>query len=140
MQELNGQRMNDELKESIKPYLLDCSRFMDDILLIEIPDDALNTFDYRELRRDIGPLLQASKKVILDLGLVEFVDSSGCGTLMSCLRKVKMNDGILKICNLTPQVTEIFRLIQLHTVFDIYDSVEEAVSSFDCNDQFEIKI
>ncbi len=67
---------------------------------------------------------------VVDLSKVGFVDSSFLGTLVIGLKKTKIKNGALKICELQPPVRAMFELARLYRIFDIYDTLEEAVSSY----------
>lgn len=68
--------------------------------------------------------------LILDLDGIRFIDSSGFGVFLSIMKTAANNHGLFKICNIGSEVMELFKLLQLHNVFEIYNSVEEAVASF----------
>ncbi len=70
-------------------------------------------------------------KLILDLEGIEFIDSSGFGVFLSIMKTANNNYGYFKICNITPEVMELFKLLQLHNVFEIYSTLEDCLKSFD---------
>jgi len=69
-------------------------------------------------------------KVLVDLGEVSFIDSSGLGALVSGFKSAMAAKGRLALAGLQAQVHSMFELTRLNRVFDIYPTVEEAVSSF----------
>ena len=69
-------------------------------------------------------------RLALNLEGVKFVDSSGFGVFLSILKTANSNQGQFKLCNIRPEVLELFKLLQLHNVFDLYDSQEECIGSF----------
>ncbi len=83
-----------------------------------------------EFKRQMAPLLQGNPHVVLDLGRVRFVDSSGCGAILSCLKTVIAQGGDLKLCHVQPRVRTTFELIRLHRICEIYPTREDAVASF----------
>jgi len=83
-----------------------------------------------EFKRQMAPVLQASPRVVLDLNRVKFVDSSGCGAILSCLKNLTSTGGDLKLCRITPRVRTTFELIRLHRICEIFDTREEAVAAF----------
>lgn len=95
-----------------------------------IPVDELDAGNADEFRRDIGPVLQSSTKVVLDLSRLRFVDSSGLGAMLSCLRQLTANHGDLKLCGMSKQVRTLFEVVRMHRIFDIYASQEEAARAF----------
>jgi len=101
-----------------------------DVAAVSVPVDELDASNASELKRDIAPLLQANVKVVLDLGRVRFMDSSGLGAMLSCLRQLSAKKGDLKLCGLSKQVRGAFELVRLHRIFDIYPSRAEAVLAF----------
>ena len=56
--------------------------------------------------------------------------SSGFGVFLSALKAASNNYGQFKICNVNKDVTELFRLLQLHHVFEIYDELDACIASF----------
>jgi anti-sigma B factor antagonist len=69
-------------------------------------------------------------KLILNLEGIKFIDSSGFGVFLSILKTANNNHGQFKICSLTKEVTDLFRLLQLHNVFEIYNTQDECLVSF----------
>lgn len=67
--------------------------------------------------------------LIIDLEGIKFIDSSGFGVFLSLMKAAKSSNGKFKICNLKPDVMELFKVLQLHNVFDIYDNVEECITN-----------
>ena len=90
--------------------------------------DASNT---KEFKSQVSPLIKAKAKLVFDLTKVKFVDSSGLGALLSCLRRVNAEGGDLKICGVTKQVRLIFELVRLHRIFEMFNTREEAAKVFD---------
>jgi anti-sigma B factor antagonist len=83
------------------------------------------------LRSAIRRLLGEGKKnILLNLGQVGYVDSSGIGELVSSFTAVNKEGGKLKLLNLTQKIQDLLAITKLLTVFDVYDSEDEAISSF----------
>ena len=100
------------------------------ILIIEPGEKVLDARTSKDFRKQMDEKLSGSRKVILNLAGLTFVDSSGLGTLLSCLRQVTAEGGDMKLCGLTAQVRAVFQLVRMHRLFDIYNTQEEAVESF----------
>lgn len=84
-----------------------------------------------EVRNTVRDLLQAGKKdILLNLGEVSYVDSSGIGELVSSFTTVANQGGRLKLLNLTKKLRELLAITKLLTVFDSYDEEREALASF----------
>ena len=69
-------------------------------------------------------------KLVIDLEGIKFIDSSGFGVFLSLMKAANNSNGKFKICNLKPDVMELFQVLQLHNVLDIYNNVDECISSF----------
>ena len=84
------------------------------------------------LRGIIVDLLnRGQKQILLNLGNVSYIDSSGLGSLVSAFSSVKRQEGELKLLGLTNKVHDALQLTKLYTVFDIKDDEAEAIKSFD---------
>ena len=73
---------------------------------------------------------QGKKKVLLNLGGVKYIDSSGIGELIANYTTLKRGGGQLKLLNLTDRVQNLLVITKLLTVFDAYDNEAEALKSF----------
>jgi anti-sigma B factor antagonist len=73
---------------------------------------------------------QSKKKVVIDLGKVDWMNSTGLGILISGLTTLRNNGGELKLANVTEKIQSLLTITKLITVFECFDSVEEAVKSF----------
>ncbi len=83
------------------------------------------------LRDEVHKLLaKGSKKIVLNLAEVNYIDSSGLGELVSAYTAVKNAGGELKLLNLTTKVRDLLVITKLVTVFDVKDTEAAAVSSF----------
>ncbi|HEX6968842.1 MAG TPA: STAS domain-containing protein [Micromonosporaceae bacterium] len=77
----------------------------------------------------VGVIAAGSRKVIVDLARVEFLDSSGLGVLVGGLRRLRAVDGTLVIvCDREP-LLKIFRITALDRVFSIYPTVDAAIGA-----------
>ena len=84
-----------------------------------------------QLREVVRGLLErGKKKLLINLGGVDYVDSSGIGELVSCFTTTKNQGGQLKLLNLTKKIRDLLQITKLLTVFDTYDDEAEAVKSF----------
>ncbi|AGK76962.1 Stage II sporulation protein [Streptomyces microflavus DSM 40593] len=75
-------------------------------------------------------LNDGSTKILLDLKNVTTIDSSGIGELVSAYTTATNRGAKLKLVNLPPKIHDILAITQLITVFDVYDTEDEAVKSF----------
>ncbi len=83
------------------------------------------------LRDSIRDLVGAgNKKILLNLGDVTYIDSSGIGELVSAFTSVRNQGGELKLLNLTKKVHDLLQITKLYTVFDIKDDEAAAIQAF----------
>jgi len=82
----------------------------------------------RETVRDL--LGKGNKKILLNLGDVSYIDSSGIGELVSAYTTVRNQGGELKLLNLTKKVHDLLQITKLYTVFDVKDDETSAVKAF----------
>jgi anti-sigma B factor antagonist len=82
----------------------------------------------RDIVRDM--IAKGNKKILLNLGDVTYIDSSGIGELVSAFTTVRNGGGELKLLNLTKKVHDLLQITKLYTVFDIKDDEPTAIQSF----------
>ena len=83
------------------------------------------------LKDKINSLLQqGTKKILLDLGGVSYVDSAGLGQLVQVRTTAANGGGSLKLVNVTKRLKDLLVVTKLVTVFDSYENEAEALSSF----------
>ena len=83
------------------------------------------------LKDKINSLIhQGHKNVLVDLGGVTYIDSSGIGELVSAFTTVRNQQGELKLLNLTKKVHDLLQITKLYTVFDVKDDEAAAIKSF----------
>jgi anti-sigma B factor antagonist len=82
----------------------------------------------RDAVRDL--LAKGSKQILLNLGDVTYIDSSGIGELVSAFTTVRNQGGDLKLLNLTKKVHDLLQITKLYTVFDVKEDEASAVASF----------
>ncbi|MCK4745721.1 MAG: STAS domain-containing protein [Bacteroidales bacterium] len=69
--------------------------------------------------------------LVFDLQGITFIDSSGFGVFLTAMKAANNNYGQFKICNVNGDVMELFKLLQLHHVFEVYDELEPCLKSFE---------
>jgi anti-sigma B factor antagonist len=83
------------------------------------------------VREKIAASSAAGKhNVVVDLGAVEYIDSTGLGILVICFTSLKKQGGALKLVNPNKRNVELLLLTKLHTVFEVFNEVQDAVNSF----------
>lgn len=87
-------------------------------------------FKARQFDAVIGPILQTNPKLVFDMRRIQFIDSAGCGILLACLKTLINIGGDLKLCRVHASVQTLLELLRLHRIFEVFDTREEAVVSF----------
>ena len=82
----------------------------------------------RQMVRDL--LAKGQHKVLLNLGDINYIDSSGIGELVSGFTTVRNQGGELKLLHLTKKVHDLLQITKLFTVFEVHDNEQQALASF----------
>ena len=82
----------------------------------------------RDTLRDM--VAKNHKKILLNLGEVSYIDSSGIGELVSGFTSVTNSGGQLKLLGLTKRVKDLLQITKLYTVFDVHEEESTAIRSF----------
>lgn len=103
-----------------------------DVAVITVNGDiTLNAGGDVLLKDKVQSLLQQGhKKIVIDLGGVSYVDSAGLGQLVQIHATTKNNGGALRLANVTKRLKDLLVVTKLVTVFDTYNSEQEALDSF----------
>jgi len=83
-----------------------------------------------KFKATLAPVLKKYKHLIFDMSQMKLIDSRGSGTLLTYLRKINSTGGDLKLCRVQKTVLTLFELLRIHCVVDIFETREEAVTSF----------
>jgi len=101
-----------------------------DVLVLEFQDKSIDASNVRAFRNAAEAMMEDKTRVVLDMTSIAFVDSSGLGALIACLREASGRKGDFKLCAMSKTVRALFELMRMHNVFNIYESREEAVRAF----------
>ena len=102
-----------------------------DVAVVALRGNLMGEPDTTEVREKIYSLLQDDvKKIVLDLGKVKWINSSGLGSLIAAMTSVKNKGGEMRLANITEKVESVFMITQLIKVFKTYETVDRAVGSF----------
>jgi anti-sigma B factor antagonist len=102
-----------------------------DVTILELSGDVTDVSDSGLMRETVHKLAEQGKiKVVADLGNVGLMNSLGIGMLIASYTSLKNKGGDLKLANITDRIKSLLVITRLLTVFDCYDSVNEAVRSF----------
>ncbi|QIE41122.1 STAS domain-containing protein [Meridianimarinicoccus aquatilis] len=98
-----------------------------DVLVITPADtriDAAVAIQFKDRMRELCSA--AGSRIVLDLGQVDFVDSSGLGAIVAAMKQIGAS-ARLELASLTPNVAKVFRLTRMDTVFSIHDDLDSAL-------------
>jgi anti-sigma B factor antagonist len=101
------------------------------VMVVMVREERLDAHNSDELKAEMNRLFESgTKDLLVDLKEVRFIDSSGLGVLVSGFKNASTHQGSIKLCNLQAQVKSMFELTRLHRVFDIYQTIDEALESY----------
>jgi anti-sigma B factor antagonist len=101
------------------------------VSVIELEGNLMGGPDATTLNSKLHELIEAGKKnVVVDLGGVQFMNSSGLGQLIAGVRAMKTAGGDLKIANTSAKISALIKITKLTSIFETYDSVQKALESF----------
>jgi anti-sigma B factor antagonist len=106
------------------------AREVDGVQVVDI-SGKLNTGTSPEAEEYLNELIdEGASKIVLNLEKLDFMSSTGLRVVLSTGKKVAAAGGKLVVCELNPTVREIFKMSGFSTMFDVYDSEEEALQGF----------
>lgn len=105
-------------------------RKMNDITLLELSGNFTQEGNAAFKKHVTSTIDAGTRKLILDLERVPYMDSSGLGELVSCYTALQRVKGNLKLLHLTPRLQTLLVITKLSTIFATFDSEAAAVSSF----------
>ena len=97
--------------------------------LVTIQGKNLDAGNVKDFKAAMQPVIDGHKTVLIDMSQLNFVDSSGLGALLSCLRTMNNKEGQLKLFAMAKPVQALFELVRMHRIFAIYNSRDEAVAA-----------
>lgn len=105
---------------------------INDIIVVKLKDtNRLNSLITEPVKENLLEFFnKPNVNLIFDLQGISFIDSSGFGVFLSAMKAANNNYGQFKICNVSEDVMELFKLLQLHHVFEIYDKLDPCLASF----------
>ncbi len=99
-------------------------------VVVEVHADHLEASNTETFKQQCQPILAECPKIVLDLNQISFVDSSGCGSILSLHKHATEQGGAVKICRVGTQVRNAFSLMRLHKICEIVETPEEALAAF----------
>ncbi|HXY50988.1 MAG TPA: STAS domain-containing protein [Terriglobales bacterium] len=106
------------------------TRSVKDVLVVDCVGRIVFGEESADLRDTVKMLLGQNNRVILNLSGVTYIDSGGLGTLVALYTTAHNAGGGLKLCSLTQRVGDLLQVTKLYTIFEVYDSEEDALEAF----------
>jgi anti-anti-sigma factor len=105
---------------------------INDVLVVRLKNpDRLNARISEQVKEQLlSCFSKPDTNVVFDLHGISYIDSSGFGVFLSALKAANNNYGQFKICNVKADVKELFELLQLHHILEIYDELDACLESF----------
>ena len=111
-------------------------RKVGDVVVLDVKGRVMLGEGDEILKDKVNSLLnQGHRKIVLNLAQVPYIDSTGLGEIVRTFTTVSRQGGSLKLLNLTQRITELLAITKLLTVFETYDSENEALESFPASAQ-----
>lgn len=103
---------------------------MTEVVVLVVPGPSLDASSSKRFKSQMAPVVESATKLVFDMSAVQFVDSSGLGAILSCLRQLNARGGDLKVFGLSKGVRALFELVRMHKVVEIHNTREEAIAAF----------
>lgn len=102
-----------------------------DVLVLRLQDgEVVNNANRETLYDEVREAAASHPRLLLDMGCVQHINSSGIGTLVALHRDVSEAGGVLKFLQVTDKVRELLEVTKLDTLFEIHTAEEDALASF----------
>jgi len=103
-----------------------------DVLVVALRSDNLDAKDAPDFKQKVIDIIASHDvhSVVFDLHKLKFIDSSGLGSFLAVLRVLNAQGGDLKLAAMSGSVRTMFELVSMHKIFEIYNTVDDAVRSF----------
>jgi anti-sigma B factor antagonist len=105
------------------------AQHVDGITIVQLPEKITAT-NSRAFEDDLKPLMDENGRFIFDLAQVRQLDSSGLGSIVGCMKHLRVAGGDLKLCGMSKQIRTVFEIVRMHHVFDIFSTRQEAIESY----------
>lgn len=109
---------------------VDVRTLTDGIVVVDCAGRIVFGEETSELRDRVRSLIASGSRIVLNLGEVTYIDSGGLGTLVALYTTARNSGASVKLAKLTKRVGDLLQVTKLLTVFEVYETEEEAVQSF----------
>ncbi len=91
----------------------------------------LDAYNATEMKDRFTEYSEQTINFVFDLSKLDFIDSTGLGSLVACLKAISEKDGDIKIANMSEKPRMVFEITRAYKIFEIYDDVDAAVMSYE---------
>jgi len=105
------------------------SRRVGDITVVTCSGRIVEGAESAALQKHLNDLLHQDPYLILHLGAVDFIDSSGVGLLVRFFSRTQQAGGNLQLCDVSPRIREVLKITRLSTIFEAYESEADAIAA-----------
>lgn len=101
-------------------------------MVLELSGKIMGGPDHDKFKAEVGGVLEDNfKNVVLDFSGVPWINSTGLGIIISGFHSIKAADGVMKVCAVKERVLSIFYISQLENIFEVFETRDEALASFE---------
>jgi len=106
------------------------TRRLGNVVVVDCHGRIVMSEETASLRQQVKSLLEQSQQIVLNLAAVDYIDSSGLGTLVGLYTSARDMDGEVKLAGVGGRVKDVLHVTNLDTIFDTYNTAEQAAASF----------
>ena len=106
------------------------TRLIENIMILDCHGRIVFGDESAQLRDMVKKLISEGHSIVLNLGGVHYIDSGGLGTLVGLYTSARNASVGIKLAHLTPRIGDLLQVTKLVTVFEVYDTEEDAVKAF----------
>lgn len=93
----------------------------------------LDAYNSTEFKASFTKLIEQTVNFVFDLSELNFLDSTGLGSLVACLKATSEKDGDIRIANMSEKPRMVFEITRAYKIFEIFDDVDVAVMSYEAD-------
>jgi len=106
------------------------TRSLGDVIIVDCAGRIVLGEETANLRHQVRDLLNESRRIVLNLTEVNYMDSSGVGTLVGLYLSARSAEGEIKVAGLTGRAKDVLQITKLGSIFEFYHTPEEAAATF----------
>lgn len=101
---------------------------IDGVKILDLAGE-IDVYTAPQFKESVNQIIDAGQKhLVINMERLSYMDSSGFATLLSATRRLKPDDGTVNLVRCSPAIDRILRITRLNTIFDLHDSLDDALS------------